>query len=112
MEAGRLRHQITIQTATQTQDATTGELVTTWQTLGTCRAAVEPLKGREAIFGNQVIAEMDTRIIVRWSNLTSQITALHRIVHQGFLFNVVSVANLKMGQREIEIMAKSGVNDG
>ena len=90
-----------------------GDPVESWSRLGTLWGAVEPLRGREATYsGEQVLGEMDTRITVRWSPLSAQITAGHRITHQGSIFNVVSVAHRNLGQREVEIMAKSGVNGG
>lgn len=112
MNAGRLRHRIDVEQRTETQDAS-GDPVVAWSTLGTIWGAVEPLRGRESTYaGEQILGEMDTRITVRWSPLSAQITVGHRLTHQGSLFNVVSAAHVKLAQREVEIMAKSGVNDG
>lgn len=111
MNAGLLRHVLTVQQSVSTQDAS-GDPVVAWSTLGTVRAAIEPIRGREATVGNQTLSEMDTRIRIRYSPLSAQITALHRLVHQGTPFNIVSIAQPDMGQRELEILAKSGVNSG
>jgi SPP1 family predicted phage head-tail adaptor len=112
MNAGQLRHRVTIQARTQTQDAS-GDPVTSWTTLATVWGAVEPIRGREATFaGDQVLGETDTRVRLRYSPAAAQVTPGHRLEHQGALFNVVSVAHVRLGQQEIEIMAKSGVNDG
>lgn len=111
MRAGRLRHMIQIEEAVTTADSS-GDPVTVWTAIGTTRADILPIRGREAVFGNQTLSEFDTKIIVRWSPLTELITAKHRLTHQGTIFNVVSPAHVAMGKEEIEILCKSGVNDG
>jgi head-tail adaptor len=55
---------------------------------------------------------MDTRVRCRYSALTAVMTPKHRLVHQGSVFNIVSVAHVKLAQREVEVMCKSGVSDG
>ncbi len=113
MEAGRLRHRINVQAPVETPAVDSGDPEVTWTDVGTCWGMVEPLRGREATYaGQQILAEMDTRITVRYSELTAQITAAHRLEHQGNLFNIVSVAQVNLAQRAIEMMCKSGVNDG
>ena len=112
MESGRLRHRVDIEVGVPVQDGS-GDPVLTWEPVATVWASVSPIRGREATFaGEQVLGETDTRIIVRYGPATEQITPNHRIVHQGAIFNVVQVAHVNLGQRTIEIMAKSGVNDG
>lgn len=112
MNAGQLRHVVTVQEAVEVQDQYSGNVDRSWSTLGTARAAIEPIRGREATFSNQTLAEMDTRITVRYSPLTAQITAMHRLLHQGTIFNIVSIAQKDLGQRELEILCRSGINDG
>ena len=112
MEAGRLRHRIAIERAVETQDSS-GDPVIAWQPIGTVWGAIEPLRGREGVYaGNDTLMEMDTRITVRYSPLTAALTGLNRLTHQGNYFNVVSVAQIRLAQREVEILAKSGVNSG
>lgn len=111
LNAGSLRHQLTVQQPVMTQDAS-GDPVVSWTTLGTIRGAIEPLRGREVTLNSQILSEMDTRITVRYSPMTAQITALHRLVHQGTPFNIISIAQKDLGQREIEILCRSGINNG
>lgn len=108
---GAKQHRLEIQQPVTTPDQY-GDPVVAWTTIGTVWASIEPMKGRERLLGDQIVGEMDTRIKVRWGAITKQITAAHRGVHQGVVFNFVSIAHIKLEQREIEIMAKSGVNDG
>lgn len=112
MQIGSKRHRLNIQAPVMAQDSTTGELVPSWTTIGTVWASIEPMRGRERLLSDQIVGEMDTRIRVRWNDITSQVTTAHRGEHQGSIFNFVSIAHLRLDQREIEIMAKSGVNDG
>lgn len=77
--------------------------------------AIDPMRGRESTYsGEHILGEWDTRIRARLGPLTKMITPKHRITHQGTLFNVVNPAppgNLLLG-KEIEILCRSGVNDG
>lgn len=112
MNAGQLRHRIDVDEATEVQDAS-GDPVVTWSNIGTLWGSIEPLRGREAVYaGEQTLGEMDTRITVRYSALAALISTKHRLTHQGTPFNVVSVAHVDLAKRQIEILAKSGVNDG
>ena len=112
MGIGQRRHQLAIQEPGRTQDPTTGELVAVWTTVATVWASIEPLRGRELLQNEQVLGDIDIRIRIRWSPLADTFTLAHRAMHQGSVFNFVSIAHVRLEQREIEIMAKSGVNDG
>lgn len=112
MGIGQKRHRLTVQEPVRTQDPTTGELVAVWTTVATVWASIEPIRGRELLQGEQILDDMDTRLRIRWSPLSDTFTTAHRGIHQGSVFNFVSFAHVRLEQREIEIMAKSGVNDG
>lgn len=72
MQAGKLRHAVTLRRATETQNAA-GEIVRSWADLATVRAAIEPLAGRELLDAKQVDAEMTTRIVIRtYDGLTTE----------------------------------------
>lgn len=112
MNAGRLRHRIEVQEPTETM-SDDGDPVVSWSTIGTVWGQVEPVRGREATYaGDQTLAEMDTRITLRYGPVSRLVTAKHRLAHQGTAFNIVSVAHVDLAQERVEIMAKSGVNDG
>ena len=118
MRIGALRHRLTIQTAIDTQDQTTGEPVRTWSTLATVWAEIAPIKGREALTSNVTLGEVDTRIRIRWSSALSNLGVKSRAKHADVdgrldvLYDIVSVAETKLGRREIELMCKSGTNEG
>lgn len=64
MRAGQLRHRVTIQYRTETQNAT-GEVTWTWSDLATVWASIEPISGREFFSSQQVQSSVTTRIRVR-----------------------------------------------
>jgi SPP1 family predicted phage head-tail adaptor len=112
MNAGQLRHRVSVDVAVETQDES-GDPVVAWTELGTLWGSVQPIRGREATYaGDQTLGEMDTRIRLRYSPLSAAITQAHRLRHQGTIFNVVSAAHVDLAQREVEILCLSGINDG
>lgn len=111
MNIGRLRHRVVIEAPVETQDAS-GDPVITWAHVATAWAAVEPIKGREATFGNQTLEERDTRIVVRWSPLIDTLSAKYRLRHRQDIYNIVNLAEVDMAHKSVEILCKSGVNDG
>jgi len=112
MTAGKFQHRLEIQAPVQVQDPATGEVTTSWQVVGTVWARIEPIRGKEAFVSEQVLADMNTRITLRWSPLAETLTNAHRGIHQNTIFNFVSIAHVRLERREVEIMARSGLNDG
>lgn len=105
MKAGQLRHRVTLQTATETQN-TFGELTRTWATLATVWGSVEPLTGREFMDGRLVEAEISTRIRIR---RRSDVTEANRVVWSepggtAHTFEVVAVIEDATHQREQQLM--------
>lgn len=111
MNAGRRDHRLIVDEPIETQDAS-GAMEVTWNPITTVWAGIEPLRGREALTSNQILAEMDTRITILWSVIAAQITAKHRFRHQSTVYNIVSLAETNMGRRDIECLCKSGLNNG
>jgi SPP1 family predicted phage head-tail adaptor len=111
MRPGKLNRRLFIQTPEADRNEV-GEEVITWTTLGAVWASIEPLRGNEALKNNQILAEMDTRIRLRWSESVKDINAKWRLTSQGVIYNIVSIANITTANREFEIMAKSGINHG
>lgn len=65
MQAGRLRHRVTLQRRADTQ-STSGEVVPGYEDILTVWASIEPLSGREMFAAQQVQSEVNTRIRIRW----------------------------------------------
>ncbi len=119
MLAGSLRHRITLQSAIDTQDQTTGEPVRSWSTLAVVWANVLPMKGREIMAAaNTPLAECDTRIIIRWAPALANLGAKSRAAHLladgriDVYYDIVSVTEVQMKRRTLELMCKSGASEG
>lgn len=61
MRAGELRHKVTIQQRTDTQNSA-GEPIPAWSTYKTAWVAIEPLSGREAEIAKQTYGEVTHRL--------------------------------------------------
>lgn len=103
--AGKLRHQITIQQPTRTQDSF-GEPLLTWSAFAVTRASVEPIVGRELTQAAKVEGDMTHRVYVRFRD---GITTDMRILHRGRVFNILSVGDVEERERRIEIRCKEEV---
>ena len=112
MNAGGLRHRVTFQRAIDTQDATTGEPVRSWDSGVTVWAAVEPIRGQEGEVSGGVESSRDTRIRTRFSPSLKMFTEKDRVVWDGRYFNIVDQRDIETRGREIHFYCRSGLNDG
>lgn len=101
MRAGKLRHTITIQQRSDSQNSY-GEQANTWTTFAEVRASVEPLQGREFFASQQMQAEVTTRFRIRYLD---GVTADMRISYDGRTFDIQAVLNPNERGRELHIMA-------
>lgn len=109
MEAGKLRHSVVCDRPVL-NDA--GE-ITGFAAAFKKRCSIEPLRGRELLRADQILADMDTLIIMRWSPQTEAIDATWRLRHGGTIYNIAAPpAHLNMARREIQFSCKSGLNAG
>lgn len=117
MRSARLRHRLIIERPDPSQDANGSEVIT-WVpiTAKPIWAAIEPMKGREQANAGQIVADLDTLIVIRWSPRVDQVTPKYRARHAELrnptIYNLQSVAHINLGRREIQILAKSGTNRG
>lgn len=112
MRAGQRRHRLLLQQPTRTQNAL-GEPITTWTDVATVWAQIEPIKGSERLVANQLLADLDTRIVIAYGPEWSAISAAWRCSHGGVTYNIgAPPVNRGLRNKEIELMCKSGVNDG
>jgi SPP1 family predicted phage head-tail adaptor len=112
MKAGPLRHRIVCDEPI-TSTAENGEELVSFIPAFTVWAAIEPVNGRERLYGEQIIAEGSTRIRIRWSTQAQRIDAKWRLRHRDTIYNISGPpAEVDMGHREIEIVVTSGVNLG
>lgn len=101
----QLRHRVTIQTYTETQD-TFGEPDKTWSTYATRWARIEPVTGREYYSVKAINATISHKMTIR---NTSGLTPKMRIVYGSRTFQIVSVANIGERDRFMELMCYENV---
>lgn len=111
MEAGKLRHRVTIQKPTITQDTATGAVTQAWADLyANVPASVEPLSVKEYLQSRSDQSETSIRVVIRYrGGLTPDMRILHRgkiYNPQGFLADKVS------GLEYLTIPCSEGVNEG
>jgi len=107
MRAGRLRHQLILQSQTETRDATGGVTIT-WTTQDTVFGGVEPLSGREYTAIQQTQNEATVRIIIRYH---STIEESWRVLHEGKAYAIQSIINENTRDRQLILMCLEGVKE-
>lgn len=108
MKPEGLRHRITIQYKTVTQDAI-GNEIETWHTFATVWAAIEPISGREYFAAAQTNAEVNHRIKIRpLPGVNSEM----RAVWDNRIFEIEAVLNIKEKNVEVHLMCKEAVAGG
>ncbi len=105
MQAGRLRHRIELQSATETRNEY-GEATASWSTYATVWAAVEPLRGAERYSAQQAQAEEITRVVIRFRD---DVSPKHRVKYGGRYLYINSVINPRERSRTLELMCTEAV---
>jgi SPP1 family predicted phage head-tail adaptor len=100
MRAGRLRHRVQIQAATDTR-ASDGSLTRTWATVATRWASVEPLNGRELYYAQQVQPLVSVQVTMRYYD---GLTPAHRLYWDSRAFEIASVTSTNERGREHVVM--------
>ena len=103
VRARRLKHKVTIQTPTETQDAY-GEPVQTWGTYAIRDAEVIPVSGNEYYVSQQVYSEKAVTFRLRYDNTARQITTKMRVSYDSRTFDIESVINFRELNRDIDLM--------
>lgn len=108
---GQYRHRVRIERPVLTQDAVTGEAVTAWEviTVGGATADAVPAEcltgpGREFKASGQVLGEVALRVRLRWF---AGLDETHRLVWQGFAYDLRSVETDTTNRREYLLECKN-----
>lgn len=111
LDAGRLRHRVTIQARTLAQDPVTGETTLTWSSAWeNIAAAIEPLSAGERIAAQAQHSSVTARIVLR---PIAGLTAQHRILHGGRVYNIEGVIrDPDSGLEWVTLPVSEGANDG
>jgi SPP1 family predicted phage head-tail adaptor len=105
MNAGSLRHRITIQSVTETKD-TFGGVTEAWGTHAAVWASIEPLSGRELLQAQQVQADITHRVRMRY---VAGVTTKMRVLYGSREFGIQVAINPEERNREIVLMCKEQV---
>jgi SPP1 family predicted phage head-tail adaptor len=111
VKAGALRHVVEVDEPI-TSRASTGEELVSFERAFRARADIEPLTGREVLLLGGIEETFNTRIVLRYSPTTARIKAKWRLRHRGTTYNIGSIVNTAMRDRELELLCSSGLNDG
>lgn len=104
--AGALDRRIVIQRNTAAQD-TAGEPVESWATLSTVWAQIEPLRGVERWQAEQVNAELELKVRIRY---LAGVTPKDRFTLGGETYEIESV--MEIGRQEgMELLCSAKVDD-
>ena len=110
MQAGRLRHKVTIQEPVKSQDPETGAVINGWRDVVTVWAEITDLSAREFIAAQAVNSAVTTRIVIRFRR---GVTNRNRIMYQGDIYNITGVlADNRSGREYLTLPCVKGVNDG
>jgi len=102
MRAGQLRHLVTVKSPTHTADGK-GGIATTWGTVTTCWASVEPLRGREWIESHLENSEVTGRVVMRYK---AGIRPDYMVYFGDRTFQIISVINTEERNRELQLMVR------
>lgn len=103
MKAGALDQRIVIERLVEGYDEL-GQPINDWLPIVTTWAAVEPLVGREYLAAAALVAEVTARIRMRYR---PGITAADRVIHDGKVYGITSVADVHSSRRELVLMCRA-----
>lgn len=106
MRAGLLRHKVRIERQSTTKD-THNQPINTWTLIAERRASIEPLNGKEYFSANAENSEVTTRIRLRYETLLSDLNTNDRVVHGSTIYDIQSVINPRLRNRELILMCKA-----
>jgi len=102
MQAGQLRHRIELQSCDGSKN-TFGEKEKIWTTYATVWASIEPLRGRELLWAQQISAELTHSILIRYN---SDVTVKDRAKMGVRIFTFNVVKNMDEKDEMLEILCK------
>lgn len=102
MRAGRLRHRITLQRLSSTQN-TVGEKIDNYTDVTTVWGEVKPFRGSEVFENYKEFGELTHKITIRYYQ---GLDRTWRIKFDGRIFRIVSVVNIEERDVYMEIVCK------
>lgn len=106
MRTGLLRHRITIQANTPTQN-TFDEWVDSWANWATVWASIEPLRGKSYFEARQANSEVEGVIKIRYR---SGVLPTMRVRLGTRYFNIISIVHPQERKRELHLLYKEALD--
>ncbi len=104
MDAGKLRHTITIEQAIPASVPDNyGQYPMTWMTVITLRASINPITGREYYAAGSAQSEAEIKFVTRY---VSTIKDGMRVYWNNEPYTIISAVNVDARNRELLILAK------
>lgn len=100
MNAGDLRHRVTLQKRVQGFDPI-GQPIEGWDDVATVWAAVEPLRGREYLAAGAMQSSVEVRIRMRYR---PGITSAMRVAFDGDVYDIKAVIEVNTRREELQLM--------
>lgn len=111
MEAGKLRHRVTLQRPSGTRDAVGGR-VTVPLDVATVWASIETLDGREAFYAAQRQATTTHKVVIRYAPIIAGIDATWRVKYGVRIFTLDEPPrNTREINAELVLMCTEGPRD-
>lgn len=104
MQAGTLRHRVTVEELGEVPRDSFGAGARTWTTFATRWASVEPMAGRELFEAQQVYPAVDYVIKMRWLEGAN---SKMRAVFKGRVFDIAAVRVLQERRVETHLLCKA-----
>lgn len=116
MQAGSLRHRVSIENPVDTQDST-GAPIPTWESVAEdLPASIQPLTGRELFAAQQVQSDTTTKITIRWiKGVTSRMRVLHSLGESPEVvevYNIEAVLPDSTGRRTLQLLCRLRAAEG
>lgn len=108
LSAGSLRHRVTLQQLTGSQDAI-GQPVPTWVDVATVWADVRYLNGIETLKAGAEVAIARASIRIRWR---AGVTAAMRVLHGSVVFAIQAVLPDASGNEYLDLACETGASQG
>lgn len=113
LEAGKLRHRVTVQARTNTQGSVTGATDVSWADVPqwvNIAAAIEPLSARDLIAAQAQQSPVTSRVTIR---RLAGLTAQHRLMHNGRVLSIEGVLpDPDSGLEWMTLAVAEGLSDG
>lgn len=109
MDAGKLRHRVTLQAQVETRDMNDGSVIVAWTDVATVWAAIEPMSAKEFVASAAETSKINTRITVRFRHdVSPKMRALHEA--KNMVYNIEGVlADKDSGLEYLTLVCSTGV---